>query len=303
MHIKNLGRLIKNGFINFGRNIWLSTAAILVMVTTLAILTITLLVLGISTVTIQQVQSKVDISVYFNNSASVDQISTIKQQVAAMPQVASITYVSADEAEQIFKQRNSGNQAIVQALDEFPSNPLPATLQIKAKSLDQYPAIASALNAAAYQPYISKVNFEDNQTIIHKLDQIVKTTERIGLGLIIVFCFIAILVIFNTIRLTIYNRREEVEIMKLVGATDWYIRMPFIIESILYALCATIITALLTIPIYVYVVPKINAFFQFGPGVSVVHFSYFYVLLLQLGVALVLGIASSLIAMRRYLRI
>lgn len=302
MESLSIFRIFKSGLRNFWRNIWLSTAATLIMVITLMILTVTALVLNLSNTTIKKVQERVDVSVFFNQAVSEKQILSIKQDVEALPETASVTYISAADALDAFKARNAGNQAIIESLGEFDQNILPASLQVKAKQLDQYPQIEQALSADKYKPFVSKINFEDNRTVIERLSKLLRIFKEVGLGLVALFCFIAILVIFNTIRLTIYNRREEVEIMRLVGATNWYIRWPFIMESILYSVTAAVITFLLMIPVFNYIVPSIAQFMGL-PNSEVIGLSFGAMFLLQLAVGLVLGVFSSLIAIRRYLRV
>ncbi len=302
-----IGRVFKSGVVNFWRNIWLSTAATLVMVITLLILTITLVVINISSAAIHGVQQRVDISVYLQTNISEQQAMAIKADIEQMPQVASVSYVSAEQALVNFKAANANDKDTLDALNQLDTNPLPATLQVKAKQLDQYAAISSALQDAKYQPFVAKVNFEDNRQVIAKLSKILRIIKRVGLGLAIVFAFIAVLVIFNTIRLTIYNRKEEVEIMRLVGATNWYIRWPFIMESILYAVAATIITTIVMLPVLHYVAPRINDYFGLpnptAAQLTGLPFGFVELFLAQLVIAFILGIISSLIAIRRYLKV
>lgn len=296
-------RAFKNGWINFWRNFWLSTAATSVMVITLAILTLTLITFNVTNVAVKNIQERVDISVYFKSKVAENQILDIKSHLESMPEVASVSYVSADQALADFKAKHAGNALIEESLAQLSDNPLPPTLQIKAKQLNEYPQIAKELAKPDYQAYIDKVNFEDNRTIIERLSRVLNAVKRLGLGMALVFSGIAVLVIFNTIRLTIYNRREEVEIMKLVGATNWYIRWPFIVESVLYALAATIITTLLTIPILNYLIPRLSTYLGTSISDHTAVFKIGYIFLMQLAVALALGILSSFIAIRRYLRV
>ena len=280
----------------------LSTAATLIMVVTLVILTVTALVFNLSSTTIKKVQERVDISVFFNQQIAESQIQSIQSDIQKLPQTASITYISAQQALDNFKQNNANNPAIIQSLGEFDQNPLPASLQIKAKQLDQYPIITQALSADKYKPFIAKINFDDNRAVIDRLSHLLKTVQTVGLGLVILFVIIAVLVIFNTIRLTIYNRREEVEIMRLVGATNWYIRWPFIMESILYAAAAAVITFLIMVPVWNYIIPRVAEFLGL-PASQVVGFGFGEMFLMQLVIALLLGVFSSLIAIRRYLKV
>lgn len=302
--ILSIYRLFKNGLKNFYRNIWLSTAATLIMVITLLILTFTLLIFNLASVSISNVQQRVDVSAYFNNRTSEQQILKIKDDLTKIPEVASVDYISAQQALDSFKQKHANDPLITESLGELTENPLPASLEIKAKRLEDYQKIVQILGQDNYKIYIDKINFEDNRAVIERLSRILSGVKRFGVGLAIIFAFIAFMVIFNTIRLTIFNRREEVEIMRLVGATNWFIRGPFIIEAVLYAVAATIITGILMAPVFNYFVPKVN--FYLGLNTTAQSFSVFGVgtlLLLQLLVALILGIGCSLFAIRRYLRI
>ncbi len=297
-------RVIKTGLLNFWRNIWLSLAATLVMVITLVILSVLLLAYGIATYSVTSIKERVDISVYFKTGLQEKQMLAMKEELETNPKVKEVTYTSAEIALQNFRARHQNDPLVLQSLNELTDNPLPASLQIKAINLDAYPEIAESLKADKYQALVSKVNFEDNRAIIQRLSRILEFIITFGLGLVIVFAIIAILVIFNTLTLTIYNRREEVEIMRLVGATNWYIRGPFLVESLLYSLFATLVTGLLLIPLHTRVLPMINLYLN--PGSDIFNqkiFSLPYILLMQLVTALLLSFISSMLAIRRYLKI
>jgi cell division transport system permease protein len=293
-------RSLRTGLTGFWRNIWLSTAATLVMVVTLVILSITMLVASVSNFAIQNVQQRVDVSIYFNQTATADQMKQLQNQILALPQVASVNFISAEEGLEQFKQLHANDQVIQQSLAELSSNPIPATLQVKAKTLDEYDSIVQFASQDQFKPYISSINYQDNRDLIQRMSAILKNLRRGGIILAILFAFIAVLVIFNTIRLTIYNRREEVEIMRLVS---WYIRWPFFIESMLYALIAVIITAAITFPLLHLIIPRINQYIGATNGSNYHFVGYWLLFLIELVVALVLGIVSSFIAIRRYLKI
>ncbi|MCX6796918.1 MAG: permease-like cell division protein FtsX [Candidatus Doudnabacteria bacterium] len=297
-------RIIKTGAINFFRNLWLSAAATMVMTITLVIFSVLFSLFAITNYSLKSIQNTVDISVYFKNGLSEEKILSIKQELEGNPKVKQIVYTSATQALENFKARHLNDLLISQSLNELTENPLPATFNVKAYSLGDYPQIASALSDAKYQDFVDKINFEDNRVIIERLNRILKFIVSFGIGLLAVFCLIAILVIFNTITLTIYNRKEEVEIMRLVGATNWYIRGPFLAESALYALFATIITAVLFIPVFTRVLPKIALFVN--PQVTVFNqniFNYWFLLLMLFLVSLVLAVVSTFMAIRKYLKI
>jgi cell division transport system permease protein len=306
--IRSLGmvsimRSISSGMVNFWRNIWLSTAATLVMVVTLIILTLTVLIVSISSYAIKNVQQRVDVSIYFNQQASDAQIQQIQSQIQVLPQVASVNYISAQQGLDAFKALHANDQVIIQSLSELDANPIPPTLQVKAKELDQYDAIVQFANQQQFQPYIANINYQDNRSLIQRMSKILATLRRIGIGLAILFAFIAVLVIFNTIRLTIFNRREEVEIMRLVGATNWYIRWPFLVESMLYSLIAVAITSAILFPLLHVFIPKVSTYIGVNNGIAYHFYGYWVLALSELAAALILGMASSYIAIRRYLKV
>jgi len=280
-------RVIKNGLINFGRNLWLSAAATMVMTITLVIFSTLFLLFALTNYSLKSIQNTVDVSVYLKIGLSEDKILSIEQDLKNNPKVKEVVYTSAAQAFEDFKTRHQNDALITQSLNEITENPLPATLNVKAYNLEDYPEISEQLSNPKYQDFIDKVNFEDNRTIIERLNKILKFIISFGIGLIAVFSLIAILVI-----------------MRLVGATNWYIRGPFLTESILYALCATVITALLFIPVFAKVLPKIALFVN--PQVTLFNqniFNYWYLLLIILVISLILAVVSTMLAIRKYLRI
>jgi cell division transport system permease protein len=297
-------RIVKTGLTNFGRNLWLSIAATMVMTITLVIFSTLFLLFMLTNYSIGTIKNTVDISVYFKIGLAEEQINHIKAGVQSDSRVKEVSYVSATQAFDDFKNRHNNDPLITQSLNELTENPLPATLHIKANNLEDYTSIAEKLQGDQYKNFIDKVNFEDNRIVIDRLNKILKFIITFGLALVVVFALIAILVIFNTIRLTIYNRKEEVEIMRLVGSTNWYIRGPFLIESILYSIFSTLITIGLFIPVFTKVIPKITEYVN--PNLNVYGnylFNYTYLVLILFVVSLILSIGSTFLAIRRYLKI
>ncbi len=297
-------RVIKTGLTNFVRNLWLSMAATMVMSITLVIFGTLFLLFVLTNYSLNTIQNTVDISVYFKIGLAEQQINNIKTQISADPRVKEVDYVSAQQAFDQFKANHQNDPLITESLNELNDNPLPATLHIKTYKLDDYPAIADKLSSDQYKDFIDKVNFEDNRVVIDRLNRILKFIIAFGLGLVSVFAIIAILVIYNTITLTIYNRKEEVEIMRLVGATNWYIRGPFLTESILYSVFSTMLTGALFVPIFGKVLPRITEFVN--PQINVYShnvFNFGYLMAMLFVLALVLAVVSTLFAIRKYLKI
>lgn len=299
-------RVIKTGFVNFWRNIWLSAAATMVVFITLVIFCVLALLFGVTTYSVEAIQDRVDVSVYFKAGTPETRINDLRQELRNNPKVREVQYVSADQALVNFKQKHVNDPLILESLVELADNPLPATIQIKATALEDYPELARQLNEGPFKNDISKVNFEDNRLLIERLGKVLQIIITAGIVLVAIFSLIAVLVIFNTITLTIYNRREEVEIMRLVGATNWYIRGPFIIEATLSSLVATAITTALISVLYAKLVPAAT---EFLAGTAAAHllesrfFSVPVIGVVLLAIALTLSIFSSSLAIRRYLKV
>lgn len=295
-------RVIKTGYLSFRRNGWLSTATILVMVLVLFVLGSLVFIGAFANTVLTAFESKIDISVYFVSKATEENILQIKKEIEALPEVAQVGYVSKDDALAQFRERHKGNALIVDALDELGENPLEASLNIRARDPSQYGNISDFLLQKNY-PAVDKINYFENQAVIDRLGSIVGTVRGSGAILAVFLAFVAILVAFNTVRLAIYTMREEIGIMRLVGATQWFIRGPFLISGVLYGAASAGITTLVFFPLTWLVSPKLMTlvpnFNLFQYFIS--NFVEFFAIMLASGI--LLGTLSSFIAIRRYLEI
>lgn len=304
MNLISLFRIIKSGLVNLRRNFWLAGASTLIMIVTLIILSVLSLLFVITNTSVKSIQERVDISAYFKTGLAENQIRTVQEELKQDPRIKEVRYVSAAEALEEFKKKHQGDQLLLESVGELNENPLPATLQIKAYNLADYPAIAEGLSSDKYKSAIDKINFEDNRVIIERLNTLLKFIVTFGFILMAVFSAIAILVIFNTITLTIYNRREEVEIMRLVGATNWYIRGPFMVEAFTYSILATLVTSILMYPVYITMLPRISAYLTPSGDIFTGNLTTFLMIVgILLVIAFILSTISSLMAIRRYLKI
>jgi len=300
--INTLARIIKYGKQNFTRNAWLSTA-------TIAIMTLTLMVFGgllifnvITKTVIESIENKIDISVYFKNTTSEDDILRIKSILQSLPEVKSVEYISKDKALEIFKQKHANDQTISQAIEQLNENPLLASINIKARDPKEYPIISGYLNNDSIQPFVEKVSYAQNASVIDRLNKITSTAKKGGLGLTIFLSLIAILITFNTIRLAIYSNRESINIMRLVGGSNFFIRGPFLVEGILYGLISAAVSVILMAPIVYFISPYANAvvpeLFLWNYFVS----NLFWLLLYQILFGVGIGLLSSFIAIGKYLK-
>ncbi len=298
-----LKRVIRSGLHSFWRNRWISTATISIMVITLGLITNLFLVSVVADNILKDLEAKVDISVYFKLVTSESEILKIKGELEGLSDVKNVEYVSRELALAKFEEGHKNNPLIIKSLEELGENPLEASLNIKAKLIDNYEAIASFLESPRFAALVDTVNYRQNQQVIEKLSSILSTIRKSGLVAILVLGLVAVLVTFNTIRLTIYSMREEIGVMRLVGASNWYIRGPFIVEGVLHGLLASVVTMIIFYPLVLFVSPKISAFLS---GIDIAAYfkqNFWQIFLLQTLVGIFLGVISSLIAMRRYLKI
>jgi cell division transport system permease protein len=298
----NIKRVIKAGFINFWRNGWVSLATILIMVITLSVFGSLIFGKAILLTVLDQLQDKVDITVYFKTDAGEDEIISLKNSLSKLDEVKETDYVSREEALLAFQERHAQNSLIIQSLEELDENPLGASLNIKAKSPSQYESIARFLEAGVFSS-IDKINYRQNKLVIDRLANILQASKKLGAGISFVLAFVALLVTFNTIRLAIYTNKEEIKIMRLVGASNHYIRSPFMVEGILYGLISAIVAMVLFYPLTLWLGPLSERFFG---GINVFHYylsNFFQIFFILFVIGVTLGALSSWVATRRYLKV
>lgn len=300
-------RIVRSGFVGFWRNAFVSLAAIFVMSIALFVIGSTLLIDQLLGVSLQNIQNKVDINVYFVPGAEEEDILSLESSVSALPEVADVTYTSAEEALALFRDRHRGDETIIQGLEELEDNPLGATVAIRARETSQYEGISNFLEEQKESedpetPLIDEINFVKNKNAIDKLTTIIGAVERASLVTMAFLVVASILITFNTIRLAIYTTREEISIMRLVGASNMYIRGPFMLQGIMYGLIAGVVAILLLYPILLWIGPETEEFFEFNIfSYFVTDFSRIFGVVVGSGIGL--GLISSVLAVSRYLRV
>ena len=308
----NVKRVARYGLIGFVRNGFVSLSAVLVMAITLFVVANIIISNAALNATLQELQSNVDVRVYFTVDAPEDEIFRIKQSLEALPEVAIVTYVSRDEALATFRERHKGDQLTLQALDELADNPLGASLGVRAKETSQYESIAKFLETKQEEGGssvgIDKINFYQNKTAIDRLTQIIATSRENSIAKLMIFAIATLVIAFNTIRLAIYTSRDEIMVMNIVGAGRWYVRGPFVIAGVLYGVISGLIVLLLLYPILAFRPVLIGLdstseilfgnFDAFQYYVS--SFPLIFLTIIFTGVTL--GALSSYLAVRRYLR-
>lgn len=297
-------RIAKLGIVNFWRNRWLSIASILIMTMTMIIISLfTMMALGINKTT-DKIKSKMDITVYFQDSATTEEISNLQQTIASRPDVSQVKYISKEEAFKIWEETQK-NERVKEIARKMEQNPFPRSLAIKASDPENLSQIAEFLASAQYESIVHKISYEDNKTIIDRLISLTSFTNKVGWLFSGIFIIISIVVILNTIRLAIYSRKEEVEIMRLVGASNTFIRLPFVVEGTLYGISACLIAMLLLWIGYLALTPLIR---QLGSSAlfeaKIFFISHlFSIFILQFFIGVSVGIGASLFSIRKYLQI
>lgn len=253
-----------------------------------------------------QLQEKVDINVYFLIDSPESEILALRDSVAQLPEVASVTYVSREDALAQFRERHANDQLTLQALDELDDNPLGASLAVRAKETSQYEGIAKFLDnettVGGGNQIIEKINYFQNKAAIDKLTQIIDASEKFGLIATVFLIVVATLIVFNTIQLAIYTTKDEIGVMQIVGASDWYVQGPFVIEGALYGLSGGLLALLILYPFVLWVGPASQALLGSFNVASYYMSNFGWLFFVLLGTGVLLGALSSVAAVRKYLR-
>ncbi len=300
---KRIKRIFHAGWINFKRNSYISFGTTGVMALVLLLFSGLMALNFISSQIVSGLQAKVDVSVYFKTDASEEEIAAVRQDLQGLGTVRSVDYTSRDKALSDFKAKHAGDALIQDSLAELDTNPLQASLNVKAKDSGQYASIVSFLEGNKLRSLIDKINFYENEQVIKRVEGVSKGLQNWGFLATMMLASIAVLVTFNTIRLTIYNQKQEIEIMRLVGGSNWQIKAPYLVEGSIYGAFAALIATVIFYPAVYLVSPKIELLM---PGLSLI--GYFFSNMLEyipliLFVGVMLGVVSSFVAIRKFLKV
>ncbi len=300
-------RIVRFALQNFWRDIWLSTVTIVIFVLAITLVGI---LSGVKVVTDQAIgvlKSKVDVVVTFVPKTPEQTVLDLKTKLEQLPETASVSYISAADNLKLFKSMHADEQAITEGTDALSANPFGPSLKVQAKSLEQYSSISKLFEDQAYAPFIDSgsKSLESNQIAIQKLSNFTRTVNRFSLALTIIFSIIAILVVVNTMRIAMYSHREEIGIMKLVGASNWFVRGPFLIESVCIGILAAALASGVIIGGILLLSHWFTALFQ-GYDINMTAYflnHFFSIFWGPLVGALLLSMVSAGIAVGRYLKV
>ncbi|MBI2109192.1 MAG: ABC transporter permease [Parcubacteria group bacterium] len=302
----NIKRIIRSGFVNFWRNGFVSLASILVITITLFLIGSLIFFSAVLNFALDELRNKVDINVYFTTAAPEGDILALKGNLESLTEVSSVAYISRDEALAEFRTRHENDFLTLQALEELGENPLGASFNIRATETSQYESIARFLenvgpSAEGNSSIIDSINYNQNKVAIERLGRVIDGAETLGIAIIVVMAAISIVIVFNTVRLAIYTSREEISVMRLVGAENRFIRGPFMIEGFLYGIFSAVVSLIIFYPVTAWMGGATERFFG---GINVfdyyiANFGQIFLIITVSGI--VLGVISSYIAVRRYL--
>jgi len=282
----------------------LSSQAIFII--TVAVLVITSLIIfnELSNFLIFQAREKVDIAVYFKEEVPESEILELKQELSKFsPGIENISYVSRVQAQENFLQRHKEDPLYLRALEEVGENPFLSYLNIKAKSPNFYAQISDFLISGPFQNMIEKISYYESEKIINRLFSLTNNIKLGGILLSLILGILVVLITFNTVKLTIFAFREEISTMKLVGASNWFVRGPFLVQSLFYGIFAVLIANLVFFGILNFLNSRIESWIL---GFSILDYfqeNFLMLLVIQVIFAFALGIFSSLIAVRKYLKV
>jgi cell division transport system permease protein len=296
---------MRSGMLNFWRNSFVSLSSVLVMTITIGVVTSLIFFQAILAFTMSQIEGKVDVVVYFVPEASESNILSLKDKVDAIPEVSATEYVSSEQALQEFQERHKNDYGTLQALEELDINPLGASLHVQAVDPEQYESIANFFDqgialSAADLSIIEKVNYNENKQVIDRLLNLKDGSQRLGLILTIILIAISVVITFNTIRLTIYMARDEIAVMRLVGAENAYINGPFMMEGVFYGVIAALINIVIFFPVTWWVGSRMEVFL----GINLFTYyltNFVQIFVISVLVGVVLGVMSSYLATQKYL--
>jgi cell division transport system permease protein len=303
MFISSIKRVFRSGWQSFFRDGGMVAANVFVLIMAISVFTSLFLFHGVSDFVVASIEDKVDISVYFNYDTVEDDILDIRKEISEIPEVKAVDYISKEEALENFVERHAEDPTLMQSLQEVGVNPFLASLNIKAFEFGQYEGITSFLENSVFQTKIDKIDYQEREPIINKVFSLTTTFSRIGIVFSIVLSIIAILVVFNTIRLAIYNFKEEIKIQKLVGASNWFIRGPFLAQGVMAGVLAAIICLVLFGGITWLLNGTMDSLFSGLSLFSLFVSNILWIIVLQIGVGVLLGVISSILAVKKHLSV
>lgn len=304
MHFVSIFRIIKFSFQDIFRNIWLSIVIVTILILALFTVNMLIIVQVLSDASVEAIKEKVDISIFLKPDLDESSILSLKERVEKFKNVKEVKYISRAQALENFRLKYQNNPSILQALQELGKNPLSPSLIIKPKDVSNFEGLINELNKIE-EDIIESRNFTDYNLLLEKINIITNRISEIGLGISILFTIIALLVVYNSVRVAIYTHRKEIAIMRLVGASNFFVYMPFLLSSIIYALVGTVVVILIFYPFLSLLQPYLEAFFVDYNINIITYYNHNFISIFgwQFIGASLIGIMASFFAVKKYSKV
>lgn len=300
----SLFRALKFSLQDISRNIWLSIITITILVLTMFSINSLILTRAVSSSAVEAVKEKVDLSLYLKPESLESEIFSLQLKINEMERVSGVQYISRQEALDFFRDKNKNNPEILQALLELGKNPLSPSLVISPQRPSVVPELIEELRALDSN-IIESRDFNDNRLLLEKINNITRRIDEVGLFIIAIFIITSLLVIYNSIKVAIYTHKKEIEIMRLVGASNSFIYSPFLLSSIIYTFLAVVLIILISFPLLIILQPYLEIFFV-GYNINVVNYfvdNFWLIFGTQFLVISFINIFASYIAVRKYAKV
>lgn len=304
-------RMIRYGVNNFSRNAWLTTAATAVMTITLLIVFTSVVARVVLSDTVNSLRQRVDIPIYLRSDVTDTEVKKAQATIKADPNVISVGYITLDQARDDFIAKNKLSKEQLQVIADLPTVPFSPSLRVVVKDPNDTTSLANLVkdninvkSVLTANPRLKPAFTGENKKIIETIGQWAATAEKVGIVMGVVFVAISMLIIFNTIRMAIFNRRDEIEMMKLIGADKSFIRGPFVVEAVMYGFIAAVIATAFGIFGFISLEPQLA---NYGIATNSLHEAIVIfsplILLAMAVIGAAIGIVSARLAVRRYLRV
>jgi len=297
-------RIIKFAFQDMGRNIGMSFMTIFILILMLLSINMLMAVDRLTQESVSLVKDQINVSIYVVPDAKEDDVKKVRDYINSFPEVINVDLISKEKVLESFQTRHELSPEIAEALKELGENPFGPTIVVKTREPGDYKKIISALDVPEFDPMIEAKSFDGHEEAITRLQNITNRIERMGLGLSVIFAVISFLIIFHTIRVAIYTQRIEISIKRLVGASSWFIRGPYLVESVIYSFVSVAVTFALVFFALRWVDPYLGVVFPNGFSLTNYYKSSILFLVgIQLFAVIVLTVLTSMLAMRRQLKV
>ncbi|MEI6053798.1 MAG: permease-like cell division protein FtsX [Candidatus Saccharibacteria bacterium] len=301
-------RMFRYGFDSFIRNSWLSVAATAVMTITLLIIFLAFVAQNVLNDTINDLSNKVDMSIYLKTETTDQDSEELILELKKLSSVRSVTYISAIQAREQIIEANKADNNVLDAIKEA-TNKNPATLRVVIKDINDTSQLKNFVDNSELLKDHKSTEYEpsfagERRNTIQSIARAVSFAQKVGIAAGSIFIFISSLIIFNTIRMAIFNRREEIQMMKLIGADKSFIRGPFLVEAIIYGFIAALIATGIGIwALFSSITVLASYQIAIQPTIGLITQYGYLIGLVMILIGAIIGIISSLFATYRYLKL